>query len=209
MTGEDAMIRSLLVAVALVLSLPSIGHAAGYYGFTVSASSTDPFVNNPPHPGSGLRTLYVWSLDACNPTGNEGAGWYAAEFRISSAGWTITDFVPAAGIYDVGPETDGSGKDLMMAAPCVTSAQVIGRLRVDADGPGALTFGPSSPPSNVAVAVHCDTAPAAFAWPEFIRFVGYASQDAGANQDVGDGCLTSDPVAATPRTWGSVKASYR
>ena len=52
---------------------PSGGCNEGEYGWTISASDTDPFVNTAA-PGSGPVNLYLW-LECASP-----AGWTAAEF---------------------------------------------------------------------------------------------------------------------------------
>ena len=209
--------RRVLVLLAIVTVVGAGTALAGdrLYGFSISASSTDPFVNNPPNPGSGLVTLYLWMLDANNPNGSLGAGWAAAEFRIDTTTWPMKSFrardyfIDVGSVLDIGAEPDETGKNFLLAAGgCPTTRRVIGDIVMIATGePVSLEFGVSSDfvgSKHWAVVVECDPYPAAYEWPEFVRFVGYATEDFGNNQDEGAG-----PLAVEPSTWGGVKALYR
>jgi hypothetical protein len=208
--------RFCLVPLLATVLGPFPTHAeGGYYTFSVSTSSVDPFVNNPPNPGAGLQFLYLWSLDACNPTDDD-PGWSAAEFKVKTpagTGWEILAFNQAPGFIDIAPAPDETGKNFQILGPYETTCGpgffLMGEFVVMADdGPGTLEFGSSDCPqcSEKAVAVNCSqTVPQAWPWPTFIRFIGFATQDAGANQDAGSGCGV---VPVESESWGRIKSLY-
>lgn len=198
-----------IVALLLLLVAPSgVLAQSGYYGWSISASNTNPFDNNPPNPGAGAPFLYLWYLGGCypGPPGSEGVS--AAEFRIVSANcnWSVLAFTPMNGFLNASTDTPGAtGFDLLLATACTsTSAIVAGSIIMSADGsPGKVGLGLSNL-NGIASGVDCvlfQEQP----WPAKMRFVGYATQDAGAPQDHGNDCTTTSVNA---ETWGKVKSLY-
>jgi len=193
-------LQTIAVLVAL-LALPTAAFAQnGYYTWTISASNSDPFVNNPPNPGSSLQTLYLHYVQGCftSPPGMS-----AAEFKIIVSGGSLLAFNVSAPFLNA-----GSGANLLLAVgACPTGPLVAGSiLFLPSGGPFRLSLGVSDPPGMIAATVDCRPAPDAHQWPALVRFVGYATQDAGVNQNHGQDCNVT-PVDDS--SWGAVKGLYR
>jgi hypothetical protein len=92
------------------------------FGWTVSASATDPFVNSGPlAPGA---SLYLWLY--CNSTLTSGMA--AAEFDLLATDLIVTGFVPLNGFLSA-----GSGANILIAvAGCPSGPVVAGRIDVQA-----------------------------------------------------------------------------
>ncbi len=122
------------------------------YEFSVSRSATDPFATSGP-PTGVPRTLYLWLT--CSQLGLS-----ALELGVQST-IPLTEFAPAAGVYNV-----GSGSDLLLAvAGCPTGndvAHVLGSWTA-LDTGGEVCLGPSAA-NGVFAAVDCGPQP--FVWPD-------------------------------------------
>ena len=102
MNATSAQSVRRLVAATLFLCLPGAGPAAaGVFGWTLSASNTDPFANVA-SPALGNRQVHLWLV--CDNTGN---GIATAAFGVSSS-LGILSFTPAAGFTNSGTPTNVS-----------------------------------------------------------------------------------------------------
>jgi hypothetical protein len=194
-----------IVGSLLVAALPLAASAqTGYYEWSISGSNTDPNVNNPPNPGSGVQNLYLWLVSQCFP--DTFMGLSAAEFQLYSQApstWQILSFNPMNSFVNA-----GSSPNLLLATPCTTAPVVAGQILClsPAGGPGRVSLGFSAGGAPKAVGVDCVNF-LEHAWPQFMRFRGYATQDAGAApQDHGSDCAVT-PVESS--SWGQVKGLYR
>jgi len=99
------MKRFVLVMTVALLAVVPVAQAQNFFGWTVSNSSTDPFVNSGsigPGPSMFAGNLYLW-LD-CDGTGN---GMAAAEMdvvELRGAG-APTGFSPLSGFLNAGSAT--------------------------------------------------------------------------------------------------------
>jgi hypothetical protein len=192
-----------MVGLLLVAALPLAASAqTGYFEWSISGSVSDPNVNNPPNPGGGVQTLYLWLVSQCFP--DTFTGLSAAEFQLYSQApstWQILSFTPMNNFLNA-----GSSPNLLLATPCTTAPVVAGSiLCLSSGGPGRVSLGFSAGGSPKAVGVDCVNF-LEHAWPELMRFRGYATQDAPAPQNHGSDCAVT-PVEST--SWGQVKGLYR
>jgi hypothetical protein len=159
--------------------------AQNIYGWTVSSSASDPFVNT----GAllpGLVTLHLWY--ACNS--NDGMS--AAEIDpVISAGNTILAFNVVNGYLNAGNATH-----LLLAVGGCPSAPVnAGNWLILKATPVDLC------PGGANVTVDCSSDPSA--WPN--DSLGYS--ELGIPCEEGKLCLIVDSVEQT--SWGRVKQLYR
>jgi hypothetical protein len=87
----------------------------GPYGWTISSSLSNPFVNTGTATG-GVNTLYLWFV--CSGLSN---GLTAAEFNISGPPSSIFAFTPMNGFLNAGGTTN-----LLLATPCTLGSVVAG-----------------------------------------------------------------------------------
>ena len=187
------MKRIATILVALSMALASVASAEFRYGWTISSSSSDPFVNSG-SPAPGLLPLYLWLQ--CSPDG----GMSAAEFDLTiPAGVSNFGFTPALNFLNAGGPSDL----LLAAGGCPEGPVLAGSWNL---------FGPASVAGDYClvpsvrsaqrVTVDCN-AIGPQPWP--ITFKGFnASGGVAACTDV---VLCTSPVTAT--SWGAVKALYR
>ncbi|MGQ0721314.1 MAG: hypothetical protein ACT4PE_07035, partial [Candidatus Eiseniibacteriota bacterium] len=126
---------TILVSL-LVAALPTAASAqTGFYEWSVSASISDPNMTNPPNPGAGIQTLYLWLVDQCYPDASSGLA--AAQLRLVSnnapSSWAILAFTAMNGFLNAGNATD-----LLLASPCTTAPVVAGSVLINASGPGRV-----------------------------------------------------------------------
>jgi hypothetical protein len=94
--------------------------AFGTFGWTISASPTDPLVNTGSlTPGA---SLYLWLH--CDWTLR---GMAAAEFDLAATGLTIVDLVPLNGFLNAGSDA----QVLIVVAGCPSGSVVAGRIDVE------------------------------------------------------------------------------
>lgn len=158
----------LALAASLIMLVLSPAAQAGY-DITLSASSTDPYVNSGP-PVGNFQPMYLWA--ACGSDGSSPLGLTALEMGLQAVGdpqhiMDIIGFTPAPGVFNV-----GTGQDLFLAVGtgCAvpTYPRLLGTLIVRDNGG---SFDPV-PSSNGALAV-VDCAVPAATIPA--RFIGWAS----------------------------------
>ena len=159
------MVRRLLLLAALLaaaLTVPSPATAGNLYGWTISASSSDPFVNSG-LPAPGTRDLFLWLT--CSPHD----GLTAAEFDlIIGGGLALQSVSPQNGFVNA-----GSGPEVRLgyAGGCVWGPVVAAKLTFFDAGPGTICFAPSSDNGVNATRDCSTTAPAL--WTN--DFVGFAT----------------------------------
>ena len=118
-----------LPALAVAFSfwmLAASAHAdGGPYGWTISTSNTDPYLNTSIGTG-GLRTLYLWySCSTAMPNGPGGMA--SAVFRIESTGPNHLATTPQNGFLNA-----GSTDDLLLAVgSCPVGPVVAANLHLD------------------------------------------------------------------------------
>jgi hypothetical protein len=134
------------------------------FNFSISASSTDPFVNASP-PAGTIRSLHLWTT--------------CAEEGLSAFQGTVTGslaplaFAPATGVFNLGTAT----ALLLAIGGCPTGDEVAVRLGewFVVDSGGSICFTPSTPNALFA-AVDCDqVAPTLLENP---RVLGFSSSGA-------------------------------
>jgi hypothetical protein len=190
---------ALALAVLVVTAAP-----AQEFGWTISASSTDPFV----HRASPSRTpasadLYLWLYCAWTFGGLEGL-----EAGVGGS-LALQEVTPLNGCWSASTPTE-----LLLAAPnCPYGPVLIARLTVlDPGGGGTFYLVPSS--NNRILSVPC-SGTASTAW------IGFASDGSvplyeGVGCSGDQSCLCNPPVPPTAvggdvggSTWGRVKGLYR
>ncbi|MEZ5066617.1 MAG: hypothetical protein R3B81_17945 [bacterium] len=108
---------------------PVAGGGLQDYGWSISSSSTDPFLHSGPLV-PGLSNLYLWFECTIN-SGFD--GWAAAEFRLESdnSNLLILSFVPMNGVLNAGTGTEV----LMAVGGCPQAPFLAGSLLVLYTGP--------------------------------------------------------------------------
>lgn len=126
----------ILATTSLLISATSSAAQATLYEWTISTSSTDPFVHSAEVTG-GVATFYLW-LACCNPAEVEGMS--AAEFDIVSTGPLHLATTPRNGFLNAGSTTY-----LMLAVgSCPCGPVVAAELVVFANVSGTLGLAPSA-----------------------------------------------------------------
>ena len=180
-----------ILTIAAVLAVMAAPAFAADYGWTISASGTDPFVNQGPI-NPAPTTLFLW----LQCTGADGMS--AAEFdAIPPAGYLNFGFTPQNGFLNAG----GAGDLLLAVGGCPTGPVVAGSWTFFGSTAGQVCLLPSVR-SGVNVTVDCDPVnpqqhPNAT--------IGYGIGSAPTCNDGQPLCL----VAVEPSSWGSVKSLYR
>jgi len=168
------------------------------YGWSISASSTDPYVNSTPFV-AGIRTAYLW-LACTTPTPGGPGGMASAEFGLcaSPAANVILAFSPDGGYLNAGDAT----RILLAVGGCPTGPKLAGSILVNCAVPGQVCICPA--PNGNEVTVDCSPNPQ----PWGIEWVGL---DQGTGQGAcGQGLVTcTKPVSVEESSWGSIKSLYR
>ena len=183
------MKRILTIAFALTLVATSAFAQTENYGWSISASSTDPGVNvgsvAPGLPASLYLHLDCTTID----------GMAAMEANIAVNGLLFLSFTPLNGVLNA-----GAGPALLLAVGgCPTAdflAGTIGVLNLGAGGDVCLV--PSAGGTNGTV--DCDTI-APTLYPNAVT--GFTTQ--------GDACVVGDCrlVSVEAQSWGGVKSLYK
>lgn len=197
------MRRCMAVAiVSLSILVPARQAVSRAYGWTLSASGTNPHDNYAPFL-PGVQVYSLW-LACCLPEPGPG-GMSSAEFslRADDPANVILGFTPMNGFSNAGSESD-----LLLSAPdCPCGPVVAGELIVLSSTPGQYCFVPS--PGGVLGTFDCTVEPTF--WP--IEQVGLSTD---AQEPCHDGLATclqntsvEDPPRNRPSSWGRVKSLYR
>lgn len=182
----------LLAAGAALAEVPS-------YGWTVSASSSDPFVNEMPYV-PGIPTVYLWF--ACSIAAPAGpGGMAAAEFALctDNPGNLVLAMTPMNGFLNAGTPT----QVLLAVGGCPTGPVVAAEILLMVNTPGRLCLCPSDA-NGYRVTVDCSQAPTIWA----VDWVGF---DFGSGSGVcQEGWATcSSPTSVETSSWGTIKSLYR
>jgi len=192
------------------------------YGWTVSASNTDPLENT----GSivGL-TAYLWFYCA-NPPGSLEPGMSAAEFDLVTVGGIHLATITQNGFLNAG----GTTNLLLAVGGCPAGPQVAANLLISAVAPPVrVSIVPSAANGNK-VTVDCSVDPSA--WPigwigfndpgkadlcnhvDYVCFychpvIGCDAYLSGQPCPPPNNCDDCPPVSVDRESWGSTKAKYR
>lgn len=161
------------------------------YGFTVSSSNSDPFVNSGTTTNAPL-VLNLW-LQCAVP-----GGMSAAEFDFQiPPGSSNFGFTALNGFLNAG----GNSNILLAVGACPQGPVVAGSWTVFDNAAGSYCL-VNSAANGIRVAVDCDPINPQ-GWP--IGAIGYESGAGTLSCDEGPLCQT----AVEPATWGSIKSLYR
>jgi hypothetical protein len=198
--------RTLIAVIAVTAAataLPTLAHAAGEpYAWSISASSTDPFVQTA-GPLSEPGSFSVWLWFVCH----EADAVAAAEFQVTVGGNLFF-----AGFHPDNPSIknfgSASGELRLAIGGCPVPPLRVGRIDVaDFGGGGTLCLGPSAG-NGINVSVDCS-----FPQPQsFPNGVFGFSSDGSPPCVIGD-CVDSGTGVGEPNIkmspWGRVKGGYR
>jgi hypothetical protein len=184
------------IAAILVTSSPTWAHPQ--YGWTISASGTDPYLNSMTLEPNTPFTAYVW--DACDTED----GVSAAEFAITIdplESFAATPVFSVMGYW----LWAGSGLDcIIVVGGCPRAPILAGTITgfwTGAAGPAHICFGISGINDQMGT-VDCDL-PIPTLWP---------IQQIGLGVNTAPGCvepLCQTPVSMTSPSWGRLKGLYR
>ena len=172
------------------------------YGWSISASETDPFVNTTDGV-AGFKTVYLWFVCSTPETGGGPGGMASAEFVVCADAANIVGTVLVNGFLNAGPPPSGGNIDLLLAVgSCPEGPVVAVNILMTNTGSGQVCICPV-PKNGNQVTVDC--APAPTAWP--IEWIGL---DKGTGQSCGEGDVNCDkPVSVEDSSWGTIKGLYR
>ena len=182
----------ILAAFAIVLGQMAVAQAQTFrYGWTISKSDTDPFVNTG-SPTGGIDTLYLWYQ--CNV----GDGMSAADLAATGSLAPPIAFNVANGFLNA-----GSASSLLLAVGgCPPGPIVAGSWLILHSAPGDLCLGPGGQPTPVTV--DCSVNPSAHP----ADYVGYS--DTGAPcEHYETGSSLCETTSVDESSWGMIKGLYR
>ncbi|MGQ0721570.1 MAG: FlgD immunoglobulin-like domain containing protein [Candidatus Eiseniibacteriota bacterium] len=136
MTARPVRVALSVLSVTAVVLAPAPGRCVNLYGWSISESNTDPFVNS----GSGFlgsRTVYLWYV--CNSS----EGLAGAEFNLAASGFSFAGFTPTPAFTD-----GGSGASLRLTSnvSCATGPMLAGAIQLSSllVIPGQICIVPNS-----------------------------------------------------------------
>jgi hypothetical protein len=190
----------LTTVVALsVLGAASGAQATGSsYGWTISASNTDPYQNTTPFVG-GLKTVYLWY--ACSTPAPGPGGMSAAELAICPAdpGNLVLAVSPQNGFLNAGTSPDM----LLAIGGCPTGPVVAANVIVFHTVPGQWCLCPSGL-NAVIGAVDCAPAPQIHEFEWVGLYVGTGQEPCSDGE-----AQCERPISVEGRSWGELKGLYR
>lgn len=184
------MFRSVATTLVLVLLFSSLADARPQYGWTLSASSTDPF-QNVAVSADAMRYLYLWFSCASSE------GMAAAEFDLGGS-LPVYAVLPMNGVLN-----GGSGQSLFLAAAgCPNTMFCAATIVVGDFVPGDLCLVPSAANSRNGT-FDCEE------FPEIHpnTWVGFSSTGEAPCASASDLCLR--PTSIDDRSFGAIKSLYR
>lgn len=184
------MRHALLFVATLVVGLGASApaDAENRYGWTISASSTDPFQNTGTATNA-LTTLYLWFQCSTDD------GMSAAEFAIEATGPAHVGTLAMNGFLNAGGTTN-----LLLAVGGCPEGPVVAANLLVIDLPGTLCFAPTPGTGNRGTVDCRDPVPELWS----LDWIGYDSRGTTACRG---GTLCDSPL--DPQAWGQVKGRYR
>jgi len=188
--ARTLMVRQILLVIPFVLSASAAVFAGDApYGWTISASSTEPFENTDAATFTN-RTVYLW-ISCSSP----GFTTYAAEFDIVSTGITHLQTTVLFPWLNA-----GGTSDLLLANDCSSGLQLVATFDI-IDLPGSMCITPSAANGRMGT-LDC---PTLLFWP--IEWIGY---DNTGGVPCSNGTATCDGTTSVARgSWGRIKSVYR
>jgi hypothetical protein len=187
--GCGIMKRSILTTAIAVLPLTTVVFAdPAPYSWTISSSSTDPFVNTGPAT-SGVATKYLWLVCSDVP-GTSASGMSSAAFGIVEEGIDLLGINPMNGFLNASSDPSC----LLLAVGGCPSGPVVVASIVVLDFPGTLCLAPC-PSWAEPLTVDCEATPAAWG----VAWIGYSNRGGPC----GRGALCGASVTLCP---GSIDA---
>jgi hypothetical protein len=180
------MKRFMTILVLAMLVMAPMAMAQPQYGWTVSSSLADPFVNSGV-PTGGIATLYLW-LQCTSP----GDGVAAAEFDMQGPAGAVLAFTAMNGFLNAGGVTN-----LLLATAC-TSGPIVAGNWLCLSLPGNFCLRPSAANAKN-VSVDCVNFQE---WPN--GTIGFANGVAQICADV-----LCPPISVETRSWGQIKGLYQ
>jgi hypothetical protein len=178
------MKRFMTILVLAMLVMAPAAMAANRYGWTISSSPIDPFVNTG-LPTGGILNLYLWLQ--CAPDG----GAAAFEAGISGPAGAVLAFNVLNGFLNAGNATN-----LLLATPC-NSGPVTAGSWLCLSLPGEFCLVPSTGGKNVSV--------------DCVVFAEHNNGSIGFGNS-GAPALCAETLCATAveeSSWGEIKGLYR
>ncbi len=183
------MKRVLTIAAALlVFAAPSFAQLK--YGWTISSSASDPFVNSGPTSAAPF-TLFLWYY--CST--DDGMTAFEADITLP-AGVLNFGFTPQNGYLNAG----GAGNLLLAVGGCPTGPVVAGSWTFFGSTPGDICLVPSAF-SGTRATVDCDIV-VPHVIPIEAKGFDYGADGLSCDEDL---CV----VSVESSSWGSVKSLYR
>jgi hypothetical protein len=180
------MKRFMTILVLAMLVMAPAAMAANRYGWTISSSAVDPFVNTG-LPTGGIVTLFLWLQ--CAPDG----GAAAAEFDIQGPAGAVLAFTAMNGFLNA-----GGALNLLLATPCNAGPVIAGNW-LCLSLPGDFCLRPSAANAKN-VSVDC-----VLFGEHTNATIGFGNSGAPANC-VEILCPTD---AVEESSWGEIKGLYR
>lgn len=194
--------KRLVTCVTVLCVLLAAGAAfaeAPFYGWTISASSSDPFVNEIPY-SPGIPTVYLWFACSVAPPDGPG-GMAAAEFALctDNPGNLVLSLTPLNGFLNAGTPNEV----LLAVGACPTGPMLAGEILLMVNTPGRLCFCPSDA-NAYRVTVDCSSAPELWG----VTWIGLdVGSGSGVCEEGWAACATPTSVEAS--SWGTIKSLYR
>jgi hypothetical protein len=182
------------VAALSVLTLATSAFASNEpYGWTISASPTDPFQNTAT-PTFGVTTYYLW-LACCDLPDPLQDGMSAAEMDLVATGSTLLATITQNNFLNAG----GTSNLLLAVGGCPCGPVVAANLLVTSL-PGNICIAPSAA-NGILGAVDCAPAPS-------LHGIDWVGLDLGGGA-CGMGLICEKPVSLEATNWGTIKGLYR
>jgi hypothetical protein len=190
MLTEGVTMRRLLFLIVILFLVHAPGAGAEQFLWSLSASSTDPFVNTAAPDPSPLFELHIWL--ACSAQGMS-----AASFGIKTSDLTLLGFVPCCGFLNAGHQTECP---LLAIGGCPPGPIRAGYFLVLGSETGGAACITDCVTTGENITVDCQPYPAAHpnAW------IGFASD--GSAPCTGGFC---GPIPVRDTSWGGIKSFYR
>jgi len=180
-----------IFALAMLVMAPAAANAQ-QYGWTISSSTADPYVNTGGTVGT-LAFIYLWL--ACTTT--DGVSAAEMDLAYSPAGLGVNIAVTAQN----GFLNAGAGNALLLATACQNGPIVAAQIIYQALAPGELCLVPSAA-NNLNVSVDCTNF---LTWNN--ETIGFSFGGAALTCD--DGAPLCQTISVEEQSWGQIKGLYR